>query len=63
MDQKLVFVIVGEDKLDKTVKDWYGACYSLARAIEMVHEAEETSVDPELEYTWYSVLDDNQEVE
>lgn len=58
-----VYVVVGEDKLDGRIHDWYGACRSPARAIEMVQEAEETSVDPDLEYTWYSVLEDEEKVE
>lgn len=58
-----VYVVVGEDKLDRRIQDWYGACHSLARAIEMVQEAEEISVDPNREYTWYSVLEDEEKVE
>lgn len=58
-----VYVVVGQEKLDGCVRDWYGACHSLARAIELVQEAEESSVDPSLEYTWYSVLIDEEKVE
>ena len=58
----LLYVVVGHDKLGY-IRDWNGACHSPARAIEMVQEAEDTSVDPNLEYTWYSVLEDEERVE
>lgn len=55
MKAKFVYVVVGEDKLGR-VKDWYAACDSLARAMELVAEAGAESTDPDINYTWYSPM-------
>lgn len=55
MRAKFVYVVVGEDKLGR-VKDWYAACGSLPRAMELVAEASAESTDPDINYTWYSPM-------
>ena len=55
MRAKFVYVVVGEYKLGR-VTDWYAACGSLSRAMELVAEASAESTDPDINYTWYSPM-------
>lgn len=56
---KRAYVVVGLDNDEGFVVSWYAVCHSMQRADELCLEAEEK--DPEHIYTWYEVIEEDDE--
>ena len=50
------YVVVGEDPHTGMSDDFYAVCHSMDRADALCFEAE--TENPELEYTWYAIIEE-----